>query len=106
MSTAMIKSDLQNVPVMDKFAKHLKHDDRQRRLLKAHETKSALITKRKEILESQNHLNYQSEFNRLVGALSVSGHRGETIDSRKAKQDRMVDLLGRGATVVDMNKIT
>ena len=61
MATAMIKSDLRKVPVMDKFARHLKYYERQQRLLKAHETKSALITKRKEMLEAQNRLNYQNE---------------------------------------------
>jgi len=101
----MIKSDLQNVPTMDKFAKHLKHYERQRRLLKAHETKSALITKRKEILESQNRVNYKSEYNRMVGALSVNGHRAETIGSRNRKRERMVELSESGATATNMNKI-
>ena len=101
----MIKSDLQNVPTMDKFAKHLKYYERQRRLLKAHETKSALITKRKEILESQNRVNYQSEYNRMVGALSVNGHRAETIESRNRKRERMVELVESGATASNMNKI-
>ena len=79
MSTAMVRSDLQRIPVMDRFARHLKHYERQQRLLKAQETKSALITKRKEMLEAQNRVNYQSEFNRIITALRVNGHDGETI---------------------------
>ena len=91
----MIKSDLRNVPVMDKFARHLKYYERQQRLLKAHETKSALITQRKNILEAQNRVNYQNEYNRLVNALRVNGHNGETIASRRAKREQMVTRVGQ-----------
>ena len=101
MSTAMIKSDLQKIPVMDKFARHLKYYERQRRLLQARETQSSLIENRKRFLEAQNRVNYQSEFNRLVGALNVNGHAGETADSRKQKRDRIKDLLQKGATLKD-----
>ena len=98
----MVKNDLAKVPVMDKFARHLKYYERQQRLLKAHDTKRALITRRKEILEAQNRVNYQSEFNRLRGALSVNGHDGETPESRAANRDRMAVLLRQGATFGDV----
>ena len=101
MSTAMIKSDLQKIPVMDKFARHLKYYERQRRLLQARETQSSMIENRKRFLEAQNRVNYQSEFNRLVGALNVNGHSGETVDSRRQKRDRIKDLLQKGATLKD-----
>ena len=90
---------------MDKFARHLKYYERQQRLLKAHDTKRALITRRKEMLEAQNRVNYQSEFNRLVGALSVNGHRGETIESRRQKRERIPQLIHQGATFDDVNRI-
>ena len=104
-----IKSDLQKVPVMDKFARHLKYYERQQRLLKAHETKSSMIMQRKHMLEAQNRVNYQNEYNRLIGALNVNGHAGETIASRQSKRQqtiaRMRELHDKGATVVNMNKI-
>ena len=49
MSTAMIKSDLQKIPVMDKFARHLKYYERQRRLLQAQQTQSSMIENRRKI---------------------------------------------------------
>ena len=105
----MVKNDLAEVPVMDKFARHLKYYERQQRLLKAHDTKRALITRRKEMLEAQNRVNYQSEFNRLVGALSVNGHRGETIESIRHKREnyraRFPQLIHQGATLDDVNRI-
>ena len=101
MSTAMVKSDLQKIPVMDKFARHLKYYERQRRLLQAKQTQSSLIENRKRYLEAQNRVNYQDEFNRLVGALNVNGHAGETNDSRRQKRDRMKDLIYKGASLRD-----
>ena len=101
MSTAMIKSDLQKIPVMDKFARHLKYYERQRRLLQARETQSSMIENRKRFLEAQNRVNYQNEFNRLVGALNVNGHAGETVDSRRQKSDRIKDLIYKGVSLRD-----
>ena len=105
MSTAMIKSDLQKIPVMDKFARHLKYYERQRRLLQAQQTQSSMIENRKRFLEAQNRVNYQNEFNRLVGALNVNGHAGETIDSNRRKRDRIKELLEKGATPTDTRGI-
>ena len=97
----MIKSDLQKIPVMDNFASHLKYYERQRRLLKARQTQSSMIENRKRYSETQNRVNYQNEFNRLVGALNVNGHSGETVDSRRLKRDRIAALLHKGATLKD-----
>ena len=106
MSTAMLKNDLHRIPVMDKFQRHLKYYERQQRLLKAKETQSALITQRKHILQAANRATYQNEYNRLVGALSVNGHRGETNESRKQKIDRMKELVSLGAVGGNENKFT
>ena len=91
---------------MDKSQRHLKYYERQQRLLKAKETQSALITQRKHILEAQNRVNYQNEFNRLVGALSVNGHRLETNESRRQKRERIPQLIRQGATYADVNRIS
>ena len=101
MSTAMIKNVLQRIPTIDRFARHLKYYERQQRLLEAHETKGALIEHRKRILDAQNRLNYLNEFNRLVGALTVNGHRGETPESRRQKRVRMLDLMKYGGASLE-----
>ena len=95
-SKTMLDRDLKKIPTMDRFAKHTKYYERQQRMLDAHATRSALITHRKNIIESQNRLNYQNEFNRVLGELSVNGHRGETAESRRRKRDRLRDLHATG----------
>ena len=70
-------------------------------MLDAHATRSALITQRKNIIEAQNRVNYQNEFNRLLGELSVNGHRGQTAESLRRKRERMRDLHTAGHASVE-----
>ena len=48
----------------------LKHFEYMNKILQAHQTKAALITYRKDLLEKQNQANYKNEVNRLEGELS------------------------------------
>ena len=57
-----------------------------------------MITHRKDILEKQSRINYQREYNRLVGALSVNGHNGTTIQRLEDRKQRLIEL---GAKAVD-----
>ena len=60
--------------------------------------KKAMITHRKDILEKQSRLNYQREYNRLVGALSVNGHNGVTVQRLEDRKRKLIEL---GAKAVD-----
>ena len=95
-SKTMLDRDLKKIPTMDRFAKHTKYYEKQQKMLDAHATRSALITHRKNIIESQNRINYQNEFNRLTGEVSVNGHRGETAESRRRKREKITRLINFG----------
>ena len=95
-SKTMLDRDLKKIPTMDRFAKHTKYYEKQQKMLDAHATRSALITHRKNIIESQNRINYQNEFNRILGELSVNGHRGQTAESLRRKRERLKDLQATG----------
>ena len=98
MATAMIKQDLNRIPLMNRFSKHLKYYEDIQRKLDAYDTKKRLMLHRKDILEKQNRINYQNEYNRLVGALRVNGHNGTTIARLEDRKRRLVEL---GAQAVD-----
>ena len=98
MSTAMMKNDLNKIPIMDRFAKHLKYYEGIQKKIDAYNTKKAMITHRKDILEKQSRINYQREYNRLVGALSVNGHNGTTIQRLEDRKQRLIEL---GAKAVE-----
>ena len=94
----MLKNDLNRIPLMDRFSKHLKYYEDVKKKLDAYDTKKRLILHRKDILEKQNRINYQSEYNRLLGALKVNGHDGTTIARLEGRKRRLVEL---GAQAVD-----
>ena len=98
MSTAMMKNDLNKIPIMDRFAKHLKYYEGIQKKIDAYNTKKAMLTHRKDILEKQSRLNYQREYNRLVGALSVNRHNGATIQRLEDRKQRLIEL---GAKAVE-----
>ena len=98
MSKMLITTDLKKIPVMDRFSKHVKYYEDIQTKLDAYNTKKSLLLHRKKILEDQNRINYQSEYNRLMGALGVNGHTGVTI---KRLEDRKKKLIELGAKATD-----
>ena len=63
--------------------------------LEAIQTKSALISLRKQFLQDQKRMNYQNEYDRLRGELSRSNLQGVTVEKLK---DRQKVLRSLGAT--------
>ena len=62
---------------------------RQRDILKARQTKAALISLRKQWLDNQNRNNYQSEYDRIKSLLQDSMLKGT---SKKHIEDRVKTL--------------
>ena len=98
MSTLLNTTDLKKIPVMARVKRHLKYYEDIQKKLDAYQTKKQLLLHRKDILEKQNRINYQNEYNRLVGALSVNGHTGKTISMLQDRKKRLVEL---GAKATD-----
>ena len=59
----------------------LNYYKRQRNIIKAHHTKTSLISLRKDWLDRQTKTNYQNEYDRIRGILNNSSLPGVTKDS-------------------------
>ena len=92
--------DYTQVPVLGIYDKHLAHYGRMKKLLEAHQTKSALTTFRKKVLEDQNRLNYQNEYDRIRGLLSqnLTGFGEKSIEGLRDRSKKLEEL---GAQIVD-----
>ena len=77
---------------------YIKHFKRKKDELESHQTKAALITLRKDWLESQKRANYNNEYERLIGILSnkVITHAG----NKKQLENRIKRLEHLGASAV------
>ncbi len=66
----------------------------------AHQTKVALTPFRRKVMEDQNRLNYQNEYDRIRVILSqnLNGLHRESIEGLRRRQDRLQEL---GARAVD-----
>ena len=71
-----------------------------RKLLEAKQTQVDLISMRRKAIQDSNILNYQNEYNRIVGALENQnpGLRG---NSRERMEDRKKELMALGAKAVE-----
>ena len=76
---------------IDKAASNCLHNmKRQRDILKARETKTSLISLRRQWRQQQDKLNYQSEYDRIRGLLESSVLKGT---SQKHLEDRQTKML-------------
>ena len=71
-----------------------------RKLLEAKQTQVDLLSMRRKSLQDSNILNYQNEYNRIVGALE-SQNPGLHGRSREMMQDRKRQLTALGAKAVE-----
>jgi hypothetical protein len=71
---------------IDKVANRLHHYKYIKKLLEAHETRTASISLRKKWIAKQHHNNYMNEYNRIRGELSksvLSGTSKAHLENRK-----------------------
>ena len=82
------------------FNTHLDYYKKMRKLLEAKQTQVDLISMRRKAIQDSNILNYQNEYNRIVGALENQnpGLRG---NSRERMEDRKKELMALGAKAVE-----
>ena len=92
-STAVIPGDL------GYFNTHLDYYKRMRKLLEAKQTQVDLISMRRKAIQDSNVLNYQNEYNRIVGALE-NQNPGLHGNSRERMEDRKRELMSLGAQAV------
>ena len=92
-STAVIPGDL------GYFNTHIDYYKRMRKLLEAKQTQVDLISMRRKAIQDSNVLNYQNEYNRIVGAL-VNQNPGLHGSSRARMEDRKRELMSLGAQAV------
>ena len=76
------------------YAKHLKDT------MEAHNTKTASIEFRKQLLENQKRHNYQSEFEKVRGILEQSNQPYQTI---QRLEQRKAQLKALGAKAITMD---
>ena len=93
-STAVIPGDL------GYFNTHLDYYKRMRKLLEAKQTQVDLISTRRKAIQDSNVLNYQNEYNRIVGALE-NRNPGLHGNSRERMEERKNQLMALGAKAVD-----
>ena len=67
------------------IAHRLNYYKQQRNIIKAHQTKAALISLRKDWLDKQKKNNYQNEYDRIRGALNDSVLPGVTTEHIKER---------------------
>ena len=92
-STAVIPGDL------GYFNTHLDYYKRMRKLLEAKQTQVDLLSMRRKAIQDSNVLNYQNEYNRIVGALE-NQNPGLHGNSRERMEDRKRELMSLGAQAV------
>jgi hypothetical protein len=86
---------------MDKdkiIERKLKYFDNLRRKLKAHETKAALISLRRQWLDTQTKSNYTNERNRIQGLLNQAVLKGM---SKEGLEKRSKEFKKLGAIGID-----
>ena len=83
---------------IDKVVTRLQHYKHLKKLLEAHETRSASIALRKKWYERQRQSSYMNEYNRIRGELSRSVLKGV---SRAHLEKRKNTLEALGAVAVD-----
>ena len=66
--------------------------------LDAHATKASSIALRKQWLDKQKKVNYQSEYDRIRGEIEHNNVKGLSVESLKKRKD---DLAKLGAKVID-----
>ncbi len=96
------KIDYTNIPILGVYDKHLAHYEKMKKLLKAHQTKTASLALRRKWLNDSNVYNYQNEYERIRGVLSKNnpGLGQQTIERLQQREDELRNL---GAQAV--NKI-
>ena len=92
-STLVIPGDL------GYFNTHIDYYKRMRKLLEAKQTQVDLISMRRKAIQDSNVLNYQNEYNRIVGALE-NQNPGLHGNSRERMEDRKRELMSLGAQAV------
>ena len=92
-STAVIPGDL------GYFNTHVDYYKRMRKLLEAKQTQVDLLSMRRKAIQDSNVLNYQNEYNRIVGALE-NQNPGLHGNSRERMEDRKRELMSLGAQAV------
>ena len=92
-STAVIPGDL------GYFNTHLDYYKKMRKLLEAKQTQVDLLSMRRKSIQDSNVLNYQNEYNRIVGALE-NQNPGLHGNSRERMEDRKRELMSLGAQAV------
>ena len=93
-STAVIPGDLEY------FNTHRDYYKRMKKLLEAKQTQVDLLSMRRKAIQDSNVLNYQNEYNRIVGALE-NQNPGLHGNSRERMEDRKKELMALGAQAVD-----
>ena len=78
---------------IDKVANRLHHYKHLKKLLEAHETRTASISLRKKWYAKQYHNNYMNEYNRIRGELSKSVLSG-TSKAHLENQRKTLEELG------------
>ena len=66
--------------------------------LDAQATKASSIALRKQWLDKQKKLNYQSEYDRIRGEIEHNNVKGLSVESLKKRRDKLAEL---GAKVID-----
>ena len=92
-STSVIPGDL------GYFNTHLDYYKRMKKLLEAKQTQVDLLSMRRKAVQDSNVLNYQNEYNRIVGALE-NQNPGLHGNSRERMEDRKRELMSLGAQAV------
>ena len=93
-STAIVPGDL------GYFNTHLDYYKKMRKLLEAKQTQVDLLSMRRKAIQDSNILNYQNEYNRIVGALE-NQNPGLHGNSRERMEDRKKELMALGAKAVE-----
>ena len=93
-STLVIPGDL------GYFNSNLDYYKRMKKLLEAKQTQVDLLSMRRKAIQDSNLLNYQNEYNRIVGALE-NQNPGLVGNSRERMEDRKKELMALGAQAVN-----
>ena len=93
-STLVIPGDLGYVN------SNLDYYKRMKKLLEAKQTQVDLLSMRRKAIQDSNLLNYQNEYNRIVGALE-NQNPGLQGNSRERMKDRKKELMALGAKAVE-----
>ena len=93
-SSAIVPGDL------GYFNTNLDYYKRMKKLLEAKQTQVDLLSMRRKTIQDSNILNYQNEYNRIVGALE-NQNPGLHGNSRERMEDRKKELMALGAKAVE-----